>query len=646
MTANATTAELASAARTCPSPAIAGVCLAAALAAAAAVAPTGAFSADDALYVEMARAMAEAGSLRLTAIEAPADAAVFARQFAPLVDGAPAPQYPGGYAFIAAPFFAAFGVKGLIALNALSFAASVLLTWSLARRLGADAALAAALFAGATFASTYAIAIWPHMLTLAATLSAARLVLASAVGGARGLALAAAGAFLLALAASVRIDAMLCAAALVLWLRLFGAPADRTIALAFIAGLAPGLFICALINGAKFGVFQPFSYGGTGGNDSIERYTLPMLAFAVAAAASLIIDATSPRVQAILRRPNAFALAAVAIIVAAVAVSMRGPLVDYAASLFTLVVDLQALPEGRLQPGLERSADGWLAFWGLPKKALTQSLPFLPLLLAPLAGFLKGRRAREVAFCGAIIAAQIGFYALNYWHGGMAFNLRYFLPALPFVAILAAFAIEEIWAHQRVSTLVLAVFGAAGAVAAVWFYFVLPGSSPALTIPARLYPQLAIAGALLVALAAFTLRPSGRARAGAAAALACLSIGYAAALSAADAAGAWGLRAKKATIDRSLAAVIPPGSLVLTLAEDLLVGASLEGSTIVRVSEGDLSGQRAAIEAYAAAGRCVFIHTKAARTMVDDQRFVRFEDARLAVSPAAALYAAPALACR
>lgn len=609
------------------------------------VAPSGAFSADDALYVEMARAMAENGSLRLTAIDAPGGAPAMARPFAPLVDGAPAPQYPSGYAFVGAPFFAVAGVNGLMGLNALSFMAAVWLTFSLARRLGANAGAAAGLFAGATFASSYALAIWPHMLTLAMTLAAARLTL-DATGAAAQRFLTAGGAgFLIALAASVRVDAMLAAAALFLWLRLFGAPSDRRLALSFGAGLAPGLALCASVNLAKFGIFQPFTYGATGGFDSASRYAPLMLAFAAVAAASMLTDVSSPRMRALLRDWRKIAAAAAAVFAAAIVIAPE-PVVNYAHALYALVGDLQSLPDTRLQPGLERGADGWLAFWGLPKKALAQSIPYLALALLPLAGFFCGRRVRETAFCSALAAAPIAFYALNYWHGGMAFNMRYFLPVLPFIAILAAFALDELRACQPFSVAIAAALAILGSLAASWFLFILPAQAPALATPARIYPQLVLAVALSMAIGALLLRYQSRAHAAVAAGLASLAIGYAVTLGAADFIGTWSFRAKKEAVDRVIAEIVPPRSLVLTLAEDLLVGASLKGAAIVRVNENTLPSQHQLIDAYESAGRCVFIHLDATRGLIADARLRPVVDARLGASPAAALYVLPALGCR
>jgi len=136
--------------------------------------PSGVFTIDEAIYLEMARAMAETGSLSLAGNGGVEDAPALLRRFTHDVGGQAMPQYPSGYALIAAPFYAAFGLNGLILLNALSACAAVLLTQRLARLLYGDenlAWLAAGLLAGATFMSTYAFGVWPHMLHLALLLS-------------------------------------------------------------------------------------------------------------------------------------------------------------------------------------------------------------------------------------------------------------------------------------------------------------------------------------------------------------------------------------------------------------------------------------------------------------------------------------------
>jgi len=91
---------------------------------------------------------------------------------------------------------------------------------------------------------------------------------------------------------------------------------------------------------------------------------------------------------------------------------------------------------------VRRLADGTLWFWGLPKKALFQSLPWLGVL-----GFLVAARDvpwRPVAIVLTVSAIwALPFVALS-WHGGLGSNMRYLLPILPGLAALAAWTLVRL----------------------------------------------------------------------------------------------------------------------------------------------------------------------------------------------------------
>jgi hypothetical protein len=99
-------------------------------------------------------------------------------------------------------------------------------------------------------------------------------------------------------------------------------------------------------------------------------------------------------------------------------------------------------------------------YLGGAKKALLQSLPWLPVLLLPLAASLRnGERRAQLLLLFLVPLVYLAPFALTSWHGGQCLNLRYFLPALPFTAILGA------WALQRLATGRAAWLVAAGSVA-------------------------------------------------------------------------------------------------------------------------------------------------------------------------------------
>jgi len=90
------------------------------------------------------------------------------------------PSYPGNYAFIAYPFFALLGLKGLFLINTFSFTAVMYMVYSLLRKLNYDekwGILAVLLLAFCTFSTQYVTAIWPHMLSTSLVLASFYLLL-------------------------------------------------------------------------------------------------------------------------------------------------------------------------------------------------------------------------------------------------------------------------------------------------------------------------------------------------------------------------------------------------------------------------------------------------------------------------------------
>src|SRR5262249_21764119 len=113
--------------------------------------------------------------------------------------------------------------------------------------------------------------------------------------------------------------------------------------------------------------------------------------------------------------------------------------------LWMLVVDLRSSDPAVREPALARSARGAMMYSGSFKKAFIQSLPYLPLtLVAVIARGRDAARRRRLFAIGAAAATYVAVFSYFRWHGGLSFNLRYFLPALPFVAILAAEGLRRV----------------------------------------------------------------------------------------------------------------------------------------------------------------------------------------------------------
>lgn len=585
--------------------------------------PATPFSIDEVLYIDMAEAMAKHGRLTTTPEALPESAPVITKSVGlmQVIDGNAVPQYPGGYALLAAPFFALFGVSGLVLMNALAAVMCLWLTWRLGLALYDDrwiAGAAALLLGCASYFSGYVFAIWPHLIVLAMTLGAALLCVDASqdVRQSRVLKTFFAG-LLLGLAVTIRVDAIVPAFAVVLWLRLFACPKDRVSAIALIAGLAPGLWLAAALNDAKFDVFLPFFYGEKDGLDSVSRYTAIGLLGAVVMAGAFLFDASHRRYSALQRHAGLLTASAVAAAGLFLAVFQNGFFLRLVNGIYFLVADIQAHDPADIRHGVFKDAHGYWSFWDLPKKALLQSLPFMALLAIPVIAFFQNKNRNTHALSLLMIVGVISFFSMNAWHGGMTFNMRYFLPALPFIALMSADGLSRFRPVMKShpNLMLRGVIG--GAAAALFFYFLAPDMSPSLATPSQLYPQLVLFALLLVAVTIYCLKRTSRF---AVTMLSGAAIGYAAFLGAADAAGDMGLRAAKAPYDNAYAA-FPDDALVLTTAEDHLIKASLNGVVVARPQAGNAAQAVKLAALFEAANRCVYVLTPEAMAVINGARF-------------------------
>ena len=393
----------------------------------------GVLSIDEVTYLAMARSAAHGNLLGIDNGAALGPSPELEWGLARELGGRLVAQYPAGYALLTAPLYVILGGAALFVLNTAAFYATVLLTRRIARRVLArerTALLAAAIFAGATFAWEYGAAQWPHAITMLLGCAAVDATLAAE--GPRGRVLAG---LLLGLATTVRLDAIFVVPALLLVpLVLERERASWRDAGALLVGLGPGLLLLAITNHVKFDTWMPLSYGpwqGEGSNTGASSYAR----IALVAVLGLV------GAHVVARRPERFgrrhlAVVVVAAVIVAVGVpSARAAVLRLIDGLWTLVVDLRHRELDALESGLTRSPRGAMIYIGTLKKSLVQSLPYLPLLALSLAQ--PRARARKIALALPIAAYVVVFSAFR-WHGGLSVNLRYFVPILPLVAVLAA----------------------------------------------------------------------------------------------------------------------------------------------------------------------------------------------------------------
>lgn len=351
------------------------------------------------------------------------------------------PQYPAGQAVISAPFYAALGNRGLMLMNVLAACGTLFATNALAIRWTNDraAALAAViLLVGATFWLDYVHAVWPQsiavlsvVLALLATtiaLDEDRLAARYCVGAG-----AAVGAGML-----FRTDPILALPALGLALFLFSTRPIRANAW-LTAGIVPFLILISAMNFIKFGTFNPLSYGRSDGGGTTLSHHWPALVV-LGAGGLLVIGARlsgwKPSRRIVLAGLAACCLAAL-LIQPVGAMAMR-----YLFGAWALGIDATWLAGTR--EGIVAQPDGTASFWGFWKKALAQSVPWFGLVAAAAWQPTDARFRRAQLIVLIVAAAWTLPFFMTAWEGGFGSNMRYMLPLLPLLTVVAAKQLADI----------------------------------------------------------------------------------------------------------------------------------------------------------------------------------------------------------
>jgi len=361
-------------------------------------------------------------------------------------------QYPEFYTFLSLPFYALFGFRGLMVLNALAFGGTCFLLWRMSRWFSdhPNAPIAAvSIYALATYSIEFTQSSYPHLTSTFLICTSVWLVWSAALEkeGVRGAVSArmqspevrsALAGFVFAVAVGVRLDSVFAGLALAVPLVTARSLGLRPLFACAVGALLPFAAL-AWINLLKFGDPLPFSYGraGAGGyTDSLTFYAPVALALGLGFAL-LVWHRLYP--FHLTRRGAALLLI---LALAAVALTPFGRRLAF--GVFQIVVDLRVRPE-ITEPALSRSAGGAVVYWGVVKKALLQSCPYLVLIVPPALRGLLGERYGSRGLLWLVPIGFIGFYGYLAWHGSVGWNMRYLNPALPFLAILASHELLRIW---------------------------------------------------------------------------------------------------------------------------------------------------------------------------------------------------------
>lgn len=466
----------------------------------------GYLSIDEAVYHLATKSFSQTGGFEIPNGYKELPSPEMFHEFFPPNKGRLVAQYPYLFSVMAAPAYLIAGFYGLFLVNAIAFVGVVLLCYGIANRLLRDRNLAlnaCLILVLCTFAWEYSQAAWPHMTSVlfisAAIYCVVRAYVAERKREALGWVL---GAGLMAgLGPSIRMEASLLAPTLLLPF-LFARPWRPAEAVAVVAGTLPGLAAFGLANYQKFGAFSPFTYGGP---IIISRWL-------IIAILGLIVIAwimTRTRWQEAVARHGSTLFWAGAVVLAALLVvpQTRSFLLYVWKNFWVSVVDVRSLDTSLILPAMTRSSGGGVVYIGAQKKALIQSLPFLAVLVPPIARVLRGQEDYPALLILLLLpVTTIGYYAYAFYHsggyaGGLCLNYRYALPILPLLAILSAYGMEcmkDRWGQPLTfrTAAILCFF-----TALVYFLFV-RGLSPTLNdleFPFLDVP-LFIAGSLLVML--------------------------------------------------------------------------------------------------------------------------------------------------
>ncbi len=403
----------------------------------------GHFSIDEVLYHQMVKALDDGTWPEIRTGYEDVPSAELRHDFHKIRNGVLVPQYPYLYPVLAWPFYALVGYRGLFALNALALVGVAAVCFATARRMFGSAKLAAdavILLLLATFMWQYGHAAWPHATSTLFVAGAALLAIiaAEAEDRSRAIALSAAAGLVVGIGAGVRLDTVFVLPALTFPF-LFATPARLKESIAVALGTVPGILALSLTNFAKFGALSPFMYGGGGGTFELGRYA-PQAVAGIGLLCILWIVTRPPILAKLKDRPVAWTGA---LLLGATVVLFFPPMFKAATQLangtWQLLVDFRIRDPDLAEPALVRGPLGGMIYGGVIKKSLLQSLPWLPAaILAAVLALRSYRTAFAHQVAVLVIAGYFGFYAYSAWHGGMSFNLRYFVPFLPFVAIYGA----------------------------------------------------------------------------------------------------------------------------------------------------------------------------------------------------------------
>lgn len=393
----------------------------------------GFFTIDETIYYLGARSVAEHGALGFD--NGYAQFHSESLKLTLLIEGPQGltPQYPAGSAVLAGLLLPFLGTRAFILLNALAAVLTLFTVRSICLsqfKSEPVARIAVALLVAGTFWLEYAVGIWPHAIAAFFALQAYWFALRQLDRDEKDVRNAILSGFLAGAGMLFRLDAIFAIVAIGLILILF-APRPVRSTFWFGAAVLPALALASWFNTLKFGSANPLSYGKSGGGTDLTSYGPLLAALCVGVVAIVLLRKFGSRIggRALV---TAVAILTIAILLIPAASDW---VVRCWRGFLALVIDARYIND---QSAQTEGPGQVMLVRGLVKKALGQSMPWIGLAAILLTSRVAERDRRMFLTLAILIATMTLPFISRSWHGGLANNMRYFLPALPPLCILCA----------------------------------------------------------------------------------------------------------------------------------------------------------------------------------------------------------------
>jgi hypothetical protein len=192
------------------------------------------------------------------------------------------------------------------------------------------------------------------------------------------------------------------------------------------------LAISSSLNYLKFGSLNPISYGRVGGNIDLSTYIPLMVGICLCIGGIFLFR----RFELKIHRTLVFAALVVAVGALLLIPITRPSIFRFCHGFLSLVVDARHISDQRIW--VQEAPEQILMFWGLVKKSLGQSMPWIGITAVLLTKPVQESERRSFAVLIIVIAMMVLPFIYLSWHGGSSSNMRYFLPALPPLCILCS----------------------------------------------------------------------------------------------------------------------------------------------------------------------------------------------------------------